>query len=123
MPFFKTTSFCERTHPWYPHVRLLSALAAQLFPRFSRCAQRERRLFAAVASSRNAHVLSLRSGKPLLFFKHACLGLVGMCEGERRRLVIPSSLGYGEDGAGGVIPPGATLVFDVQLLTISRSVV
>lgn len=46
-------------------------------------------------------------------------GLVGMCEGERRRLVIPSGLGYGDRGAGAKIPPGATLVFEVELLKIN----
>jgi FKBP-type peptidyl-prolyl cis-trans isomerase FkpA len=45
-------------------------------------------------------------------------GVVGMSVGGRRELIVPSQLGYGESGAGGVIPPGATLLFDVELLAI-----
>ncbi|KAL1404189.1 hypothetical protein pipiens_005443 [Culex pipiens pipiens] len=48
-------------------------------------------------------------------------GLTEMCVGEKRKLTIPPELGYGDRGAGNVIPGGATLVFDVELINIGDS--
>jgi FKBP-type peptidyl-prolyl cis-trans isomerase FkpA len=68
---------------------------------------------------------SRNSGQPFRFvvgagqvIKGWDQGVVGMKVGGRRRLVIPADLAYGDRGAGGLIPPGATLVFDVDLVAV-----
>lgn len=47
-------------------------------------------------------------------------GVISMKTGGKRRLTVPAKLGYGEQGAGGVIPPNATLIFDVELLDVEK---
>ena len=47
-------------------------------------------------------------------------GLQGVCKGDERHLVVPSHLAYGERGAGDVIPPGATLLFDVVIVDVEQ---
>lgn len=43
-------------------------------------------------------------------------GVLGMCVGEKRRLIVPPQLGYGDQGAGDIIPGGATLYFEIELI-------
>lgn len=71
---------------------------------------------------------SLDRGKPIDFvlgtgsvIKGWDEGIAGMTVGQKRQLIIPADLGYGTRGAGGAIPPGATLVFDVELVGLKRN--
>lgn len=68
---------------------------------------------------------SVKRGQPFTFLLGAGQvirgwddGVAGMQVGGKRRLLIPSDYGYGQDGAGGAIPPNASLVFEVELLDV-----
>ncbi len=49
------------------------------------------------------------------------MGVLGMCEGEKRKLKIPPHLAYAEKGLKSIIPPDATLLFEIELVEIERS--
>lgn len=66
---------------------------------------------------------SMQRNEPIVFGLHQVIkgwqeGLQLMVEGQKVRLFIPSHLAYGKNGAGNKIPPGVTLIFDVELIEI-----
>lgn len=68
---------------------------------------------------------SLDRGEPLSFtlgtgqvIKGWDQGLIGICEGEKRKLIIPADLAYGSKGAGAKIPPNSPLIFEVECVKI-----
>ena len=69
-------------------------------------------------SSRDRDVLSVTIGVGQVI-QGWDKGLLGLCKGARAILVIPPEMGYGSNGAGGVIPGGATLRFDVEVVSVS----
>ncbi|KAK6181235.1 hypothetical protein SNE40_009133 [Patella caerulea] len=73
--------------------------------------------FDSSVSRNSPFVFTLGSGQVIKGWDQ---GLLGMCEGEKRKLVIPSDLGYGSRGAPPKIPADATLIFEVELLKIER---
>jgi FKBP-type peptidyl-prolyl cis-trans isomerase len=72
--------------------------------------------FDSSVDRRDPFVFALGAGQVIRGWDE---GVQGMRVGGKRKLTIPPHLGYGARGAGGVIPPNATLVFEVELLGVS----
>mmetsp|Transcript_9122 Transcript_9122/g.21867 ORF Transcript_9122/g.21867 Transcript_9122/m.21867 type:complete len:146 (+) Transcript_9122:62-499(+) len=75
------------------------------------------KMFDSTKNRNKAFQMTLGTGKMIKGFVH---GILEMCPGEKRLLEIPPHLGYGKKGAGKVIPPDSTLVFEVELLSIDE---
>ena len=71
--------------------------------------------FDSSKDRRDAFVFALGKGQVIKGWDE---GVQGMKVGGKRKLTIPPAMGYGSRGAGGVIPPNATLVFEVELLGV-----
>ncbi len=70
----------------------------------------------SVGAGRQPYLFTLGTGMVIRGFDQ---GVIGMKVGGLRRVTIPPDLAYGSAGSGGVIPPNATLVFDIELLEVS----
>ena len=71
---------------------------------------------SSLTAGRTPFVFTLGTGAVISGFDR---GVTGMKVGGQRRVTIPPDLAYGSAGSGGVIPPNATLVFDIELLDVS----
>lgn len=67
-----------------------------------------------------SYILFILLSSILIYIYIYFLGILSMKVGERSRLTIKSDYGYGDSGAGGVIPPKATLIFDVEVLEMNE---
>ena len=77
--------------------------------------QRGRKFDSSLDSGRDPLEFQLGAGRVIKGWEQ---GVAGMKVGGKRTLIIPSALAYGKRGAGGVIPPDADLIFDVELLDV-----
>ena len=75
-----------------------------------------RQFDSSIGAGRTPFVLTVGGGQVIRGFD---MGVTGMRVGGARRVVIPPDLGYGTAGSQGVIPPNATLVFDIELLDVT----
>jgi len=75
-----------------------------------------RQFDSSTAPGRTPFMLTVGAGQVIRGFD---MGVTGMRVGGARRVVIPPDLGYGATGSQGVIPPNATLVFDIELLEVT----